>query len=63
MDRKKYCIASGTVFGLVAILHLVRAILGWPFQVGDWMVPIWISYVGFMAAGFLSIWAFRQLNK
>ncbi|MFH1700489.1 MAG: hypothetical protein ABIE07_07860 [Candidatus Zixiibacteriota bacterium] len=63
MKTKKYCIVSGFIFGLVAILHLLRAIQGCTFQVCDWMVPIWMSYAGFIAAALLSIWAFRLMNK
>ena len=35
---------SGTIFGLVALLHLLRAVNQWPFQLGPWFLPQWASW-------------------
>ena len=62
MCCKVYCIVSGIVFGLVAISHLVRALHRMPLQIGDWSVPIWMSWVGLAVAGVLCVSAFVVLR-
>jgi hypothetical protein len=60
---KLYHIVSGTLFGLVAILHLLRIINQWPLVLGPWSAPISISWVGFIFLTCLSIWSFRLMNN
>jgi hypothetical protein len=60
--RKFYCIVSGVVFGLAAILHLVRAIHQTPVQYGTMTVPVGASWVGLAVAGVLCVWAFAVLR-
>jgi hypothetical protein len=55
-----YRLVSGIVFGVVAILQLVRAISAWPVQIGSFAVPVAFSWVAFVVAGALCIWAFRS---
>ena len=62
MNRNLYLIISGTIFGLVALLHLARVVFNWQAQVGGWTVPFWISWGGLVGAGILSIWAFRHIK-
>ena len=50
---------SAAVFALVAIGHGGRAAAGIPITIGTTDVPIWISWVFFIAAGLLSLWALR----
>ena len=33
------------IFALVAIVHLLRALLGWELQLGNWMAPVWVSVI------------------
>jgi hypothetical protein len=39
----KYTVVSGVVFGLIALLQLVRAISQWPIQVATYDVPVLLS--------------------
>jgi hypothetical protein len=48
---------SAAIFFLVAVAHLLRAVLRVPIQIGDWQVPMAVSWVGFVAAGLLVAWA------
>ncbi|MGA2035096.1 MAG: hypothetical protein ABSG68_22845 [Thermoguttaceae bacterium] len=61
MSSKAYFVASGTIFGLVAVAHLVRVVCQMRVHVGDWAFPVWASWGGFVAAGVLCLWAFRLL--
>jgi hypothetical protein len=60
---RAYLQISGVVFGVVALLHVARLLLGWPAQIADWAVPLWISWLAFPAAGLLSVWAFRLVGQ
>jgi len=57
--QRLYLLISGAVFALVAVGHLVRATSGWPLRVGEWDVPVWVSWVAVALAGSLSVWAQR----
>lgn len=57
MNRKLYLLVSGYVFLMVSILHVVRLLYQWPVTVGTWVVPQWLSYVGFPGALGCFIWA------
>lgn len=54
MDQKTFAIVSGAIFALVALLHILRILMGWPAMIGGWMVPVWVSWIGLVVAGGLS---------
>ncbi len=58
-----YLRISGAVFGLIALLHVLRLLRHWPAQIADWTVPIWVSWIAILAAAVLSIWAFRLVRQ
>jgi len=49
-----YSHLAGVVFALVAILQLVRALAGWPVQIGKTAIPVWASWVAFVIAAGLA---------
>ena len=59
----KYVVVSGVLFGVVAVLHVVRALYQWRVQIGGLDVPVWGSWVGVDVAGTLCIWAFQSGRK
>jgi len=56
----KYIFVSGVVFGLVAVIHAVRALYQWPVIIGSLDIPAWISWVAVIVSGSLCAWAFRS---
>jgi hypothetical protein len=54
MDQKQFSIAAGVIFAVVALFHLVRIYMGWPVIIGDWSVPMWVSWIGLIIAGGLA---------
>ncbi len=62
-SKTAYLYISGTIFGIVAILHLVRVINGWDFVLGPWSLPMIVSWLGTIGPGFLSVWAFMLASK
>ncbi|MGA2617847.1 MAG: hypothetical protein ABSF26_09565 [Thermoguttaceae bacterium] len=63
MSGKGYFVVSGSIFGLVALAHLARAVYQAPVEVAGWAVPIWPSWGGLVVAGLLCVWAFRLLRQ
>jgi hypothetical protein len=50
---------AGTVFAIVSLAHLARVVLGWNIVVGVYDIPLWLSLVAVVGAGFLSYSAFK----
>ena len=59
MDQKMFSIVTGVIFAVVALFHLVRIYMGWPVMIGDWSVPMWVSWIGLVVAGGLAFFGFR----
>ena len=55
--RQNYVFISGIIFGLMAIVHLIRIIKGWSFNFGPMEFPIGLSWVGMIIAAAMFIWA------
>jgi len=60
---RRYVQITGFVFGVMALVHVVRLILDWPAQVAGWVVPIWVSWAAIVIAGALCLWAFRLVGR
>ena len=63
MNQKPYLLLSAVIFGLVGIMHLLRAVNGWAFQVGTWSVPVAGSWVAAVVALGLCITGFRLATR
>jgi hypothetical protein len=50
---------AGVVFLIVAVIHFFRLMFGFDFIVGDLGVPVWLSWVGFALAAYLSYASFH----
>jgi hypothetical protein len=57
---KPFTMISVVVFSLVAILHLIRAILGWDVAINGVAIPIWASVVAFIVSGGLAVMLWRE---
>ena len=60
---RSYVRISGFVFGLVAIIHLIRTLMRWPLLIAGHPVPAAVSLIVFLAAGAMAIWAWRLLSE
>ena len=59
---RAYLQISGTLFGLIAVAHLLRLFRHWPVDLAGYAVPVWASWIGLLLAGGLSVWALRLLR-
>jgi hypothetical protein len=57
-----YLVVSAVIFGLVAIIHLVRALNNWAFAIGPITIPMSGSWIGFVITAALCLWAVRLLT-
>ena len=63
MDQKTFSVVAGVIFTLVALFHLVRIYMSWPVMIGDWSVPMWVSWIGLVIAGGLAFFGLRLAER
>ena len=63
MSNRNYCVASGIVFVIVALMHIWRFALNFPLQIGVWYVPRSLSLLGAIGAIVLALWALRSARN
>ena len=59
----EYVVVSGAFFGVVAVLHAIRALNHWPVHVGALEIPVWASWIAMVVGGSLCLWAFRSRKR
>ena len=59
MDQRTYNIVTAALLLIVAALHLLRIIFGWPAQIGGLAIPLWASWLALVVAGGLAYCGFR----
>ncbi len=52
---KLFTVIAIVVFALVAVLQLVRVMMGWEVSINGFLVPIWASGLAFFVAAGLAI--------
>jgi hypothetical protein len=63
MNTRTYLLASATVFGIVALVHVLRLCNGWPAQLGPVSIPLAASWLGVAVPGALSACGFLLLRR
>lgn len=63
MFVRYFNLVAACIFGLVAVLHLLRVLFQWTLQIGPLEVPFWISWGGLVGAALLSVWGFASAKK
>lgn len=63
MNNNTYLWLSALIFLIVAVVHLVRAIAGWPIMVGGTSLPVFGSWIAFIIAGLMSWFGFNLSGK
>ena len=54
MNHKHYMIVTKIIFTVIAVIHLMRALMGWPIVFNGHVIPYWVSWAGFLIAGYLA---------
>jgi hypothetical protein len=63
MKKKTYYTTAATVFAIVALAHLIRAMQEWEAIVAGAAIPVWFSWVAVALAGYLAIRGFQLAGK
>jgi len=59
MSNKTYLRTISLVFLIIAVLHLFRVIDGWEAVINGYTLPMWISWVAILLAGFFAFRGYR----
>lgn len=54
--------AAGVIFLLVSFLHLMRLIFKIEVIVAGFVLPLWLSFIGFAIAILLFVWMFKAVK-
>ena len=60
MSQKSYYSVTGTIFLVITVLQFLRIINSWPAEIATVAVPMWVSWVAVLLAGYL---AYHGLKK
>lgn len=63
MNQKTFYLVVGSIFSLIALLHLLRLLRGWEAVIGGWSVPMWFSGVALAVAAILAYSFFKNKNR
>jgi len=64
MNSKNFWLRiAGTIFGIVAVLHLLRIISGIQVLIGDFFLPVWVNWMGLFGTAILCIWLWQLSYK
>lgn len=61
--KKPVTLLAILVFGLVALVHLLRLFFGWEVTINGAAVPTWVSIVGVVIAGGLAAGLWRESRE
>ncbi len=62
--ERTYLVIAGAIFMVVAVVHLIRLFTGdINLNILGWVVPLWISWIGVIVAGYLSYLSFSLAAK
>lgn len=59
---KIFSMIASVVFALVAVLQLLRFVLGWTVLVNGFSVPLWASAIAFVFAAGLSVMVWHEIH-
>ncbi len=51
------------VLAFIAMMQLLRFVMGWEVSVNGMQVPVWVSGVAFLVAGGLAVMVWREARR
>jgi hypothetical protein len=63
MTMKTFCTLAAAIFALIALLQLIRIVMGWSVTLNGVDVPFWASWIAVIVAGALSFVGFRAAMR
>ena len=62
LDKNQSLLLASIIFGIVALVHLLRSIFSWRLVVENFSIPLYFSYIVVIVAGYLS-WHMYNASK
>jgi hypothetical protein len=63
MNTKAYLIVSTLIFAVVAVMHLLRLVLGWSVVLGMTSIPLWVSMLAVLVSASVAIWGLTLVRR
>lgn len=63
MNNKIYLRIISFVFLVIAVLHVFRLVDGWEAVINNYTLPMWISWVAILLAGFLAFRGYKMSKQ
>ncbi len=63
MTARAYFLATAILFSVIALVHLVRIILGWEATVAGWPVPMWLSWAAIVVTAVIAFYGLRLARR
>ena len=63
MPTRTFCKLAASIFALIALLQLLRIVMGWSVTLNGGDVPLWASWIAVAVAGALSLIGFRAAAR
>lgn len=60
---RSYTLVSAVFLAIIAVAHLIRALMGWPILIAELTVPVWCSTAAFVFTGGLALWGVREAAR
>jgi len=58
--KSSFGIVAALIFAVIAVVHAYRLVSPFAIQIGSFVVPQSVSWLGLVVAAALSIWGFRS---
>lgn len=59
---KPFSTVAVMLFSLVALVHLLRIVLGWEVTVDGIFIPLWVSVIACVGAAVLAFMLWREMH-
>jgi protein-S-isoprenylcysteine O-methyltransferase Ste14 len=64
MNRSKpFSLVAAVILLVVAAAHLLRIVDGWQVTIADSLIPMWVSWLGMLLAGFVGTMLLREARR
>jgi hypothetical protein len=63
MTSRSFALLAAVIFAVMAVVHLVRALFGWPITLGMADIPLWVSWIAFIVMGGLAVLGFTSAHR
>ena len=54
MTKNNFVSVGSVIFLIIGVLHVLRLLYGWQAQIGDFVVPMWVSWAAVIIAFYLA---------